>query len=202
MQTKEYLNLKSLDQISISVGEIVMISNEILKAIKERRSILRFKTKTITDDEINTILEAALWAPSWVNSQPWNFIIVKDPDIKRQLSQSAATILGKGIEEAPIIIVVTTDTTKDPHHYIEDGAAASQNISLAAYSLGYGSYWVGVFDLKQEKNSSEEKIKDLLRIPKTHRVISLLPIGEPLEVPIKQRKTLSEVTSTDQFTKP
>jgi len=178
-----------------------MVSNDVLKAIKERRSPIHYGSTPIPDDKLGTILEAGQWAPSWVNSQPWNFIVVTDPGTKKKLNEAAATILGRGIEEAPVIVAVTADTKKDPHHFVEDCAAATQNMALAAHSLGYGSYWVGVYDIRNEKGSSEEKIKDLLKVPATHRVISLLPIGEASDIPTKTRKPLKEIVSRDQFGK-
>lgn len=178
-----------------------MVSNQILKAIKERRSIIRYKPLPIPDDHLEAVLEAGIWAPSWVNVQPWNFIVVKDTVKKKKLTEIATTILNRGIEEAAAIIVVCADTSKDPHHYIEDAAAATQNMSLAAYSLGYGSYWIGVLDIKNEKGSSEQKIRELLKIPGNHRVVSMLPIGIPAESPEKKRKQLSEIVFKDEFNK-
>ncbi|MEM4246372.1 MAG: nitroreductase family protein [Candidatus Bathyarchaeia archaeon] len=178
-----------------------MISNPILDAIKGRRSFTRYKPTSISKDRLEAILEAGLWAPSWVNSQPWSFIVVKNPETRKRLNQVAATVLGRGIEEAPVTIVVAVDTAKDPHHYVEAGAAATQNMALAAHSLGLGSYWVGVYDAKNEKGSSESKVKEILQIPETYRVISMLPIGEPAESPVKKRKALPEVVFEDRFSK-
>lgn len=176
-----------------------MVTNPVLITIHERRSVTRFKSTQIPQNILEAILEAGIWAPSWVNSQPWNFIVVKDPSMKKKLNEYAATILGRGIEEAPVIIVVVVNPTKDPHHYVEDAAAATQNMTLAVHSLGYASYWVGVFDRQNEKGSAEQKIKELLKIPAAYRVISLLPIGEQAEIPTKKRKMISEVVFEDHF---
>jgi nitroreductase len=178
-----------------------MSSNLVLRTIQERRSVFRFKPDEVSDDKIDAIIEAARWAPSFVNSQPWNIIVVKDRETRRKLRELAATITAVGIEEAPVTFVVTVDTRKDPHHYVEDGAAATQNMALVAHSLDLASFWVGVFDVSGERASSEEKIKRLLNIPKHHRVISMLPVGVAAMKFSKERKPRSEFVYRDAFGK-
>ena len=180
-------------------GEIM--TNTVVEAIEKRRSIIRFETTPIEEEKIQTILEAGRWAPSWLNKQPWRFIVVTDPAIKQSLSEFAPTLYSGGMREAPVCIVVSVDPNEDPFHFIEDGAAATQNMALAAYSLGLGSCWIGTFRLKEEKKSSEEKIRNALGIPKTHRVISLLPIGIPKYFEEKDRKNLSQLVYHDKFGK-
>jgi nitroreductase len=177
------------------------MANPVIEAIEKRRSILRFETSPIEEEKIQTILEAGRWAPSWLNRQPWRFIVVTDTAIKESLSEFAPTVFQVGMREAPVCIVISVDPGEDPFHFVEDGAAATQNMALAAYSLGLGSCWVGIFRLKEEKKSSEEKIKNALGIPKTHRVISLLPIGVPKYFEEKDRKPLSQLTYQDEFGK-
>jgi len=178
------------------------MTNVILEAIKNRRSIIRFETTPIEEKKIQAILEAGRWAPSWINKQPWRFIVVTDPAIKETLSDFVPTVFNIGVREAPVCIVVSVDPNEDPHHFIEDGAAATQNMALAAHGLGLGSCWIGLFSLKEEKGSSEEKIKNALEIPKTHRVISLLPIGIPKHFEEKSRKVLSQLVYQNKFGKP
>ncbi|MGC8849234.1 MAG: nitroreductase family protein, partial [Candidatus Bathyarchaeia archaeon] len=127
------------------------LKNPVLDAIKGRRSIYRFKPDPIPDEKIEAILEAGRWAPSWTNAQPWRFIVVRDPERKRRLTEAAATITGVGIGEAPVVVAVIADPRVDPYHYVEDCAAATLNMALAAHSLGLSSFWVGVFDITGEK---------------------------------------------------
>lgn len=172
-----------------------------MKAIQDRRSVFRFKPDEVGQDKIDAIIEAARWAPSFVNSQPWSIVMVKDREIKRKLRELAITITGVGIEESPMTFVVTVDTTKDPHHYVEDGAAATQNMALAAHSLGLSSFWVGVYDVTGHRASSEEKIRQLLNIPREHRVISMLPVGVAATIFSKGRKPSSEFLYNETFGK-
>jgi nitroreductase len=178
-----------------------VFSNPILKAIKDRRSVSRFKSEDIGQDKIDAIIEAARWAPSFVNSQPWNIIVVKDKDTRQRLRELAVTIAKVGIEESPVTFVVSVDPKKDPYHYVEDGSAATQNMALAAHSMGLGSYWVGVYDVSGNRASSEDKIKKLLSIPAEHRVISMLPVGVPTMAVRKDRKQTSEFVYHDTFGK-
>jgi len=176
------------------------MTNPVLDAIKNRRSIPRFKSTQIEEKKIEAILEAGRWAPSWLNKQPWSFIVITDKGIKEQLSESVPTALVEGLKEAPVCIAVVVNTTEDPYHFIEDGAAATQNMALAAHSLGLHSYWIGIFDLENQRKSSEARVKQILQIPKTHRVISILPIGYArYAIPKKERKTLYHLMYKNKF---
>ncbi len=177
------------------------MSNAVLKAIQERRSVFRFRPDEVDEDKIDAIVEAARWAPSFVNSQPWNIIVVKDKETKRKLKDLAITITGVGIEESPVTFVLTVDPKIDPHHYVEDGAAATQNMALAAHSLGLASFWVGVYDASGHRASSEAKAKALLSIPNEHRIISMLPVGVAAMSFQKNRKPSSEFVYRDKFGK-
>ncbi len=113
--------------------------NSILEVIRKRRSVIRFESTTVSDEQIQEILEAGRWAPSWLNSQPWRFILIKDKETKEKISDLAPTIYKLGMMDAPVCIAIYVDPKEDPYHFVEDGAAATQNMALAAYSLGLGS---------------------------------------------------------------
>ena len=178
------------------------MANEVLEAIRNRRSVLRFESTQVEEDKVEAVLEAGRWAPSWINKQPWNFIVIRDQKIKDELGDVVLTTFVQGMKEAPVCIVVTVDTAADPYHYVEDGATATQNMALAAHSLGLNTCWIGVYDLKNQKNSVEFKVKKILEIPKNHRVIALLPLGHvKYEVPKKDRKTLQQIIYREKFGK-
>jgi len=84
---------------------------------------------------------------------------------------------------------------------VEDGAAATQNMALAAQSLGLASFWVGVFDVTGHRASSEARVRELLNIPAGHRVISLLPVGIASVTFTKDRKPRSDFVYRDAFGK-
>ena len=160
--------------------------NEVLKAIRTRRTIRRFKSDSIEDEKLQTILDAGRWAPSFSNLQPWKFIVIKDRRLKNALDKAAReSVLHLGINEAPVVILVCVDRRIDPLHSIEAGAAATQNMALAAWSLGLGAGWIGIWGTE-----AEVSIQKLLKLPETVRVVSLLPIGIPDEFPEGLRKPL------------
>jgi len=162
--------------------------NEVLKTIRTRRTVRRFKRNSVEDEKLQTILDAGRWAPSFSNLQPWKFIVIKNPGIKGALDEAARkNVLRLGINEAPVVILVCVDRRIDPLHAIEAGAAATQNMTLAASSLGLGAGWIGIWGTE-----AEASIQKLFRLPETVRVVSLLPIGIPDETPEGIRKPLKE----------
>ena len=163
--------------------------NEVLNAIQNRRTIRRFKSDPIDEEKLLMILEAGRWAPSFSNLQPWKFIVIKDEGLKNKLDKAAKeTVLHLGINEAPAVILVCVDRRIDPLHAIETGAAATQNMALAAQSLGLGVGWIGVWGTEVET-----AIQKLFHLPETTRVVSLLPIGIPDESPEGHRKPLEKL---------
>ena len=81
--------------------------NDVLKAIRDRRSIRRFKPEPISDHLINVLLESARLAPSGTNSQPWRFVVVKDEDTKKKLQLAANN--QRHVGAAPVVIVCCAD---------------------------------------------------------------------------------------------
>ena len=173
--------------------------NPVLEAIKDRRSSVRFKSTPIDDEKVNAVLEAGRWAPSWTNAQPWRFIVVKDEGMKEKMSMAVSTFFSLSIKDAPICIAVCVNPKEDAFHFTEDGTTATQNMALAAQSLGLSTSWIGVFSLPNEKNSTERKLKEILEIPKEWRLISILPLGVPKFKETKTRKERSEIVDLNCF---
>jgi len=91
--------------------------NEVLRTIKNRRTIRRFKSDPIEDETIQEILDAGRWAPSFSNLQPWRFIVIKDQNLKNALDKAAReSVLHLGINEAPVVILVWVERRIDPLH--------------------------------------------------------------------------------------
>ena len=106
------------------------MDDKVLHAIRSRRSVLKFTTATVDDEKVEAILEAGRWAPSYINSQPWEFIVVRDPGLRARVAEvlRRVTMSWQGFEQAPVTIVVAVDVATDPRHHVEDGAAAAQNM--------------------------------------------------------------------------
>lgn len=183
---------------------------EVMKAIKTRRSIRRYKTTPVDDKTIELVLEAARWAPSWNNTQCWRFIVVRDSNIKVELAQALGKVSGEpnpatdAIRDAPVVIVACaevgksgyfegkTATDKGDYWYMFDVALAMQNLALAARSLGLGTVYVGLFDAK--------KVASILEVPPGFCVVAMTPLGYPEQEPkTSPRRELSQTAFHDKF---
>lgn len=118
--------------------------NETMKTLLERRSTRSYKKEQITDEELNQILEAGLFAPSGRGKQAAACVVIQDKETIRKISHMNAVAWDKPdidpFFDAPTLIVVFADTTV--HTYVEDGSACITNMLNAAHSLGVGSCWV------------------------------------------------------------
>ena len=179
--------------------------NEILEAIKNRRSVRKFKPTPVDDEKIKTVLTAGQWAPSFMNTQPWKFIVIRGTEMKSRLIDALhLPFLGvdfkgdlpyKDLLDAPVLIVICADTKRDKIHFIEDSACAAENMALAAHAIGLGSYWVGVFN----SNFVEDAVKKALKVPETYRAVALLPLGVPAEAPMPRRENLENMVYYEEF---
>jgi nitroreductase len=164
------------------------------QAIFTRRSVRSFKKRNIPPGLIAEILNSASKAPSASNGRPWEFIIVKDQKIKerigylgaRSLYERKKRKLGQAkekfqmIAEAPVYIVVACDTKKSPIFWVHDGSAATQNILLAAHSMGLGAVWLGA-PVALTKHQNE--IKKILNLPRHVKLASIVALGYPKVMP-------------------
>lgn len=154
---------------------------ECMEVIKGRRSIRKFKDRSVGKEIIEQLLNAAQMAPSAGNLQARDFIIVSDKITKQKLSKSA---LGQSfIEQAPVVIVVAANIERSSRIYksrgelyaIQDATASIQNMLLTAHSMGLGACWVGAFD--------ENRVSELLCIPGKTLPVAIIPVGYPDEQP-------------------
>ena len=164
---------------------------DILEVIKTRRSVRRYKSEPISEDQIDRILEAGRWAPSAGNSQPWKFTVIKSKEVKNNLAEALST--GRHIANAPIGIAVMVNPEASIHS-IEDGTAAMQNMILEAHSLGLRVNGIGIYGTEQE-----ERGKEVLDIPKEEQLLFVIAIGHPAESPHRTRRKISEITCSDKY---
>ena len=172
---------------------------DVLEAIKRRRSIRAFKEQPISDEEISKLVDAARWAPSAGNIQPWEFVIVRDQKIKHGLATAALD--QTFIEEAPVVIVICANQMLSARGYgsrgvnlycLQDTAAATQNLLLAAYALGLATCWVGAFE--------EEEARRILNIPRGVRPVAIIPVGHAAEKPlVRLKRPLREIVHHETF---
>jgi len=180
---------------------------EILEIIRTRRSIRHYESRPVEEDKINTVLEAARWAPSWRNTQCWRFIVVRDEVIKSQLAETLAqwnsARTASSVTEAPVVIVACAElgksgfkdgvlSTDRDDWYVFDVALAVQNLVLVAHSLGLGTLHIGAFDAGEASR--------ILKVPPGVTVVELIPLGYPKNIgAAPPRKELSEIVFYESY---
>jgi nitroreductase len=188
---------------------------EVFDAIKTRRSVRRYTDAPVDDKQVETILEAGRWAPSWSNTQCWRFIVVRDAAVKARLGDTlvplklpSKTIDNpslKTVKMAPVVIVACAElgrsgfnggaiATDKGDWYMFDVALAMQNVALAAHALGLGTVHVGLFDAK--------KAAEILGLPAGFCVVEMVPLGYPdpaYEAKAPPRKELTEIVHWDHW---
>jgi nitroreductase len=151
-----------------------------LEAIRKRRSVRKFTGDPILKKDLEIIVDAGRLAASGSNKQPWEFIVVTKSEMINRLSVAASWM-----DRAGAIIAVVMDPSS--RWWVEDGSAAIENILIASTALGYGSCW-----LEGNTLPIEDELKEMLGVPEEKRLLSLIPIGVPVEWPLKEKKSLSE----------
>jgi nitroreductase len=172
------------------MGENIM---DVMDAIRTRRSIRKYRSDSVEEEKVTRVLEAGHLAPSANNRQEWRFVVVRDAVTRRKLSEAACQ--QRFVAEAPVVIVCCS---VEEHHimtcghpaYAIDLAIAIDHMTLAAAELGLGTCWIGAFH--------EDKVRNILRIPGSVRVVELLTLGYPGEKPSSRpRKRMDEIVFWD-----
>lgn len=176
-----------------------------MNVIRQRRSIRRFTGQEIEPEKLAEIFAAASWAPSWGNSQCWEIIVIRDTNDKARLAEilSPKNPASLTVAKAPIVLAICgqarkagwysgKQVTRYEDWLLHDLGLMSQNICLAACSLGLGSVIVGAFD----HNTAE----DLLLIPAGYKIVTLIPLGYPDHAPSPPaRRAVAEFVHYDRF---
>lgn len=164
------------------------MENELIKALLERRSIRKYDTKQISDDELDTILNAGLYAASAMNRQETKIVAVRDKETRDFLSKLNAKVMDKDTDPfygAPCVLVVFA---KNDYCYWQDGSLVMANLMQAAYSIGLGSCWINRAKEMFEFPEGIE-LKKKWGIPEDYMGIGNCIVGYPLEtVSAKPRK--------------
>ena len=151
-----------------------------IELLRKRRSIRTFTADSISPETRQLLIEAALRSPSSRGNNPWEFIVVDDPELIRQL----ATAKQQGtqfLENAPLAIIVCADSTKSDV-WVEDCSIAAIIIQLTALSLGLGSCWAQIRNRQHDQDiTAEQYIRELFGLPEQMKVECVLGIGYPGE---------------------
>ena len=156
------------------------MSNPVLNAISDRRSIRGYKPGPITKEQLDAILKAAMESPSARNLQPWHFTVVHNQPIIKEVNDEANKIFGRTDDifyGAPTAIFISSDTSNEKWGRLDSGIAV-QTIALAAQSLGLGSVILGLPDAAF-KGPRAEYFNNLLKFPEGHQFAVAIAIGIP-----------------------
>ena len=169
----------------------------VLEAIETRRSVRKYKPKSMPEEDLKTIIKAAQLAPSAGNKQPWRLIVVTEPDMKKKVAEVDRKQMM--MADASVIIACLGMDKKSPEVYERwaerDVMTAVEHMVLASRELGYGTCWIGAF--------VESDVRELLGIPEEMTVVNLLTIGVPDQKPeAKPRKPITELFHDGKYGKP
>jgi nitroreductase len=153
------------------------MSQEFFDVIRKRRTIRKFNEHQVSDEQIDTLLELAMYAPNRLNRQPWHFVVVRDPKLQKQFADVLR--IHSYLETASVVIAVCALPDLSPT-WAMDVSAAIENMLIGATSMGIGSAWVGSPDTVMW-TLFEEAAHDALAIPCDVRIVSLVALGYPAE---------------------
>ncbi len=161
-----------------------------IQALRERRSVRAYESgKAIPREDIETLVDCGRLAATARNVQPWEFVVVTDPGKLQEIAALAEN--GRHIADSAACIAVLCE---EGRYYLEDGAAATQNILTAAWALGIGSCWVA-----GDKKAYAEQVRDLLGAPQHCKLVSLISLGYPHKIPDPAKRSLEDVLHWEQY---
>ena len=167
-------------------------ADAVFSVINARRSVRKFTDEPVPREVLEKIVAAAIEAPTGVNAQLKQYIIVDDPAVLDRIRPASPAL-----ETAPTVIVIVMDPkpTKFGEFWVQDASAAMENMLLAAVALKYAACWV-----EGAIRRCEDELKEVLGVPKHLRVWSLLPVGKAAETPARPPKPEpGEVTHYNRF---
>ncbi|AGB40338.1 nitroreductase [Halobacteroides halobius DSM 5150] len=172
-----------------------------MSIIFDRRSIRSYTSEPVSEEEIKYLLQAGMAAPSAMNQQPWEFVVIDDREVLDQIPEFHD--YAQMVKEAPVVIAVCgnqedlkfDDPEAAKNYMLQDCSAATQNILLAAEEQGLGSVWLGVYPRKKRRKD----VKKLLNLPDKVVPISLVVIGHTNEEKEVNDRYLEEKVHRNQF---
>jgi len=158
--------------------------------IKGRRSVRSFRETEIPEDAIRDAMECARQAPTAANAQPWIIGVVKERETLAKIAD--LTDHGKFIGEARACFAVFGE--KKAKYYLEDCSCATMNLILGLWAYGIGTCWVA-----GDKKPYAGAVRDLLQVPDTYTLVSLIPAGYPADIAIVPKKDLLTISFSERF---
>jgi nitroreductase len=143
-----------------------------------RRSVRRYQERQISSENIDTLIQAAMSAPSADDERPWHFIVINDQSLKKMISETNP--FSYVVSEAPVAILICGDISKQKIEgfWVQDCAAATENILIEAQLQGLGAVWLGIYPI----DGRIECMRRLMNIPDGIIPFSLVVLGYPADV--------------------
>lgn len=166
-----------------------------MEEIFKRRSIRKYQTKQVEAAKIKRLIEAAVAAPSAGNEQPWHFIIIKERERLNKLAEIHP--YAKMLKEAPLAIAVCGDPAQERYKgfWVQDCAAATQNILLEAVALNLGAVWLSGYPGQPR----ERDVSDFLELPEGIKTLSVIALGYPAEEKSKSNRYREEIIHLEKW---
>lgn len=162
-----------------------------IQAITSRISVRQFSNQEISNENLQTILQAGMSGPSCVNARDWSFIVVRDPDKLNKMADANGRP-AEPLRRAKLGILVCGDLERAfkgaPEYWVVDGSIAAQNMILAAHALGIGSVWLGTWP-QMDRVQAQAK---LFGLPETQIPHSVIAFGYPAEPSAKEKLLFEE----------
>jgi len=160
-----------------------------------RRSVRGYDPRAVPEELLKSVLEAGRLAPSAANRQPWHFVVVTDPEVRKRVAHAYPR---DWFASAPIVIVLCVEPRRawrrsDGKNYCDvDGAIAMDHITLCAADFGLGTCWIAAFE--------PEKLRQALELPPEVEPLAMTPLGYPADHPTpKKRKPLEKVVHWEKW---
>lgn len=171
---------------------------DVLEAIRTRRSIRKFQDKPVPRELVRIMLEAAMFAPSARNAQPWQFVVIEDRNMLSAYGRKHPN--AEMAQQAPLGILVCGDKRLElsPGYWPVDCAAAVQNLLLAAHAVGLGAVWTGVYP----REDRMETLRQMCNLPPEVMPHSLILIGYPGESPAMPERFRPDRVHCNRFGEP
>lgn len=152
--------------------------NSVIETILNRKSVRKFSDKPVEKEKLQLILQAAMAAPSAVNCQPWFFVVIDERELLDKLGQELP--YGKMLLHSQAAVIVCGDLKKaledwEKDFWVQDCSAASQNLLLAAESLGLGAVWTALYPAQNRVKI----VRDILNLPENLMPLNVIPLGYP-----------------------
>lgn len=171
--------------------------NAVIGNIMTRTSVRYYTEEPVSAEQTETLLRAAMAAPTAVNKQPWSYVVITDAATREQLSNDT----GKApAGRAPLLIVICGDMDRALEgeardYWIQDCSAAAENLLLAAHGMGLGAVWLGYYPITERVN----KLREILGMPESIIPLGIMAVGHPAEQPEPKDKWRPEAVHYEKW---